>query len=92
MKDDISRTGHTSSLDDFSIIARASREFDLLIFESLLIARDRPSLNSQQLSIPLSFLVSSPGYIFARCFAPLIIKLQKLKCFASILMIHVDYE
>ena len=53
--------GHAGSLDDFSILAKASREFDLLIFESLLIARDRPSLNSQQLSIPLSFLVFSPG-------------------------------
>ena len=53
VKDYINRTGHAGSLDDFNIIAKASREFDLLIFESLLIARDRPSLNSQQSSITL---------------------------------------
>ena len=33
---------------------RANNEFDLLIHESLLILRDRPSLNSQQSSIPLA--------------------------------------
>ena len=53
VKDHINRTGHAGSLDDFNIIAKASREFDILIFESLLIARDRPSLNSQESSIPL---------------------------------------
>ena len=38
VKDRINSTGHAGSLDDFNIIAKASREFDLLIFESLLIA------------------------------------------------------
>ena len=39
--------------NDFSIIARASKGFDLSVLESLLIARGQPSLNFQQLSIPL---------------------------------------
>ena len=39
---------------DFSILAKTDNSFDLLIYESLLILRDRPSLNSQQSSIPMA--------------------------------------
>ena len=46
--------GHAASLEDFSVLDRANNDFDLLIHESLLILRDRPSLNSQQSSIPLA--------------------------------------
>ena len=42
------------SMGDFSVLDRANNDFDLLIHESLLILRDRPSLNSQQSSIPLA--------------------------------------
>ena len=52
--DHLNESGHTASLDDFSILDRANNDFDLLIHESLLILRDRPSLNSQQSSIPLA--------------------------------------
>ena len=52
--DHISQSGHAASLEDFSVLDRANNEFDLLIHESLLILRDRPSLNSQQSSIPLA--------------------------------------
>ena len=43
--DHISKTGHDASLENFEIISRADNSFDLLIHESLLILRDRPSLN-----------------------------------------------
>ena len=52
--DHISQSGHAASLEDFSVLDRANNGFDLLIHESLLILRDRPSLNSQQPSIPLA--------------------------------------
>ena len=40
------------SMEDFSVLDRANNDFDLLIYESFLILRDHPSLNSQQSSIP----------------------------------------
>ena len=51
--DHINPSGHAASLEDFLVLDRANNDFDLLIHESLLILRDRPSLNSQQSSIPL---------------------------------------
>ena len=53
IRDHINQSGHTASVNDFSILDRANNDFDLLIHESLLILRDRPELNSQQSSIPL---------------------------------------
>ena len=47
------RTGHCANLENFTILEKANNEYDLLIFESLLILRDRPSLNAQNSSIPL---------------------------------------
>ena len=52
--DHISKTGHDASLENFEIISRTDNSFDLLIHESLLILRDRPSLNGQLPSIPLT--------------------------------------
>ena len=52
--DHTNQSGHAASLQDFSVLDRANNDFDLLIHESLLILRDRPSLNSQQSSIPLA--------------------------------------
>ena len=49
-----STTGHPVSPEDFSIISSTSNNSDLLIHESLLILRDRPSLNSQTSSIQLT--------------------------------------
>ena len=54
IKEHICKFGHTASFDNFSILSKSDNSFDLLIHESLLIQRDRPSLNSQQSSIPLS--------------------------------------
>ena len=45
--DHINQSGHAASLEDFLVLDRANNDFDLLIHESLLILRDRPSLNSQ---------------------------------------------
>ena len=53
IREHIKNTGHDGSLDDFKIISKSINPLDLLIFESLLILKDRPSLNSQQSSIPL---------------------------------------
>ena len=52
--DHINKSGHAASVEDFSVLDRANNDFNLLIHESLLILRDRPSLNSQQSSIPLA--------------------------------------
>ena len=60
--DHINKSGHAASVEDFSVLDRANNDFDLLIHESLLILHDRPSLNSQQSSIPLAlFYVLSHG-------------------------------
>ena len=62
MTNPINKSGHAASVEDFSVLDRANNDFDLLIHESLLILRDRPSLNSQQSSIPLAlFVVLSSG-------------------------------
>ena len=53
IRDHIKQTGHTASIDDFSVISKTTNSYDLLIHESLLIQRDRPSLNSQQSSISM---------------------------------------
>ena len=53
IRDHINDTGHNASLDDFCVIDNTSNELDLLIHESLLILRDRPTLNNQNSSIPL---------------------------------------
>ena len=49
----IKQTGHCANLENFTILEKANNEHDLLIFESLLILRDRPSLNAKNSSIPL---------------------------------------
>ena len=51
--DHIGKTGPNAIMEDFKIITKSNNAFDLLIYESLLIQKDRPSLNSQQSSIPL---------------------------------------
>ena len=51
--DHIKQSGHAGTLEDFSIISKSDNSFDLSIHESLLIQRDRPTLNSQQSSIPM---------------------------------------
>jgi len=52
IRDHIKYTGHSASLDNFCIIDRTNNEHELLIHESLLILRDRPTLNFQSSSIP----------------------------------------
>ena len=51
--DHIKETGHAASFDAFCILDKANNNFDLLIHESLLILRDRPTLKQQNSSIPL---------------------------------------
>ena len=52
IRDRINETGHAASFDDFCILDKANNNFDLLIHESLLILRDRPTFNQQNPSIP----------------------------------------
>ena len=47
-------TGHPISYDDFSILVSGTSQFDVLIGESLLISRLKPSLNKNIRSFPLS--------------------------------------
>ena len=49
-----SSTGHPVSLEDFSIVRSTRNSIDPLILGSLLILRDRPTLNSQTSSIQLT--------------------------------------
>ena len=60
IKDHIKETGHAASFDDFCILDKVKNNFDLQIHESLLILRDRPTLNQQNSSIPL-YLFNLPG-------------------------------
>ena len=50
----ISASGHLASFDDFKIIYSCSDSYELLIHESLLISKLKPSLNVQGSSIPLN--------------------------------------
>ena len=52
--DHINKSGQATLVEDLSVLDRANNDIDLLIHEILLILRDRPSLNSQQSSIPLA--------------------------------------
>ena len=54
--DHVKQSGHEGTLEDFSIISKTSMTFDFHIHESLLIQRDRPTLNSQQSSISMVLL------------------------------------
>ena len=51
--DHISSLGRNGSVEDSEIISRNSNLLDLLFYESLLIIKDRPSLNSRRSTIPL---------------------------------------
>ena len=44
---------YSQSFENFSILTRESNDLKLKIMESLLIARDRPSLNKADSSLPL---------------------------------------
>ena len=53
IRDHVSSTGHIASVEDFCILDNAGTELDLLVQDSLLILRDRPTRNQQNSSIPL---------------------------------------
>ncbi len=50
----INSSGHSASFDDFKIISSSSDSYELMIHESLLISKLKPSLNVQGSSIPLN--------------------------------------
>ena len=47
-------SGHSASFDDFKILSSCSDSYELMIHESLLISKFKPSLNIQGSSIPLN--------------------------------------
>ena len=49
-------TGHTASFDDFEILSSFSDDCELMILESLLISKLKPTLNVQGICIPLTLL------------------------------------
>ena len=63
-------TGHPFSLENFDIISRANNNMDLFIHESLPILRDRPILNSQMSSFPLTLLEWLFTYTLIGCLSP----------------------
>ena len=52
----LNSTGHSANFDDFEILSSYSDTCELLIHESLLISKLKPSLNVQGSSIPLNLL------------------------------------
>ena len=46
------QTGHSLSIDDFSILSTSSSNFELLLRESLLIKKFNPSLNAKITPVP----------------------------------------
>ena len=61
IKEHICKTKHTASFDDLSVLSRNDDSFNLLIHESLLTHRDRPSLPSH---CPYANLFSRPFSAF----------------------------
>ena len=53
VRDHLLFCSHRASLDDFSILTTARNNFELELKESLLIHRDKPSLNKTTTSAPL---------------------------------------
>ena len=52
----LNSTGHSANFDDFEILFSCSDTCELMIHESLLISKLKPSLNVQGSSIPLNLL------------------------------------
>ena len=48
--------GHTASFDDFQILSSCSDDCEIMIHESLLISKLKPTINVQGNSIPLNLL------------------------------------
>ena len=52
----LNSTGHSSNFDDFKILSSCFETYELMIHESLLISKLKPSLNVKGSSIPLNLL------------------------------------
>jgi hypothetical protein len=52
----LNNTGHTTSLDDFKILSSCPSSDELMIHESLLISKLKPTLNVQGSLVPLLLL------------------------------------
>ena len=59
----LNSTGHSANFDDFKILSTCSETYELMIHESLLLSKLKPSLNVQGSSISLNLL-----YFY--CFMP----------------------
>ena len=53
---------HSPSFEDFSVLTKENRKFVLELKESLLIMRDKPSLNRNIRSAPLYLFIYSTEY------------------------------
>ena len=54
IRDPHQTSGHPISPDDFSVLSTCSSPFELLLRESLLISKLKPSLNANLTSMPLT--------------------------------------
>ena len=52
----LNSTGHSANFDDFEILSSCCDTCELMIHESLLISKLKPSLNVQGSSVPLNLL------------------------------------
>ena len=52
----LNSTGHSAGFDDFKILSSCADTGELMIHESLLVSKLKPSLNVQRSSIPLNLL------------------------------------
>ena len=48
---------HIVSIDNFKILATSDPDFQVKVKESILISRDKPILNKNETSLPLSYLI-----------------------------------
>ena len=92
----VNKTGYKASTDDLSIISKANNPFDLLIYESLLIHRDRQSHNFQQSSIPMSLFSNSPiwcllafSFVLISIFFPLI---SHIACYLFMIFLYILFS
>ena len=81
----LNSTGHSASFDDFKILSFCTDTGELMIHQSLLISKLKPSLNVQGSSIPLNlsckYIITS-SYIYSLIGLKMMIGLKlKTKCY-----------
>ena len=64
IRDHVGSTGHSTSVEDFCTLDNAGAELDLLIHESSLILRDRPTVNQHRSCLSSNFHTRSFLFVY----------------------------